>query len=179
MDPKLRAALVKRFKLADDATDEQIAAAVAGDTPEGETTEPGKDGTDAGPAKDTTDAGAHTAVTPNPEAGQAQAASEGTVTVPKATWERLTGQVSDLAARERARETDGLLTAALAQGRLTPPEIASWRESLEDDARRPGALALLATLPQRVAVVELGEANATPADFDEKAWDAQAEAAGL
>lgn len=177
MDPKIREALLARFKLAADATDEQIMAALTADQ---EQEQPGEQQPAAGkvePGATQPTAGQQAQA----EAGQAQAASEGsTVTVPRATWEALQQQVQSLSAAETRRENDRLLEVALSEGRITPAELAGWRAGLEDSRNRPGTVALLSALPQRVATVELGDGTAAPDNTEmEKAWAAQADAMGL
>lgn len=174
MDPKIREALLARFKLAADVTDEQILAALeaAEDDQEPQSGEP------AGTAEPA--AVAPTAGQAQAQAGQAQAASDGTVTIPTASWEALQRQVQTLSEAETQRANDAALDHALSEGRITPAELQGWRDGLTDPAKRPGTLHLLSALPQRVAVIELGDGNAVTGDTEiAKAWAAQADAMGL
>lgn len=180
MDEKLMERLRVHLGLPDDADEAAIRAALETDPEGGDDGEGGEDQQDgpAGAPQGTVPVGD----TPDPaQAGQAQAALGETVTVPRTTWERMTKTVEDLSAAEQSRQTEALLSEALRAGKLTPPEVQSWREALSDEARRPGAEHLLSTMPTRVAVVELGDGalTGTAETYDEKAWADQADALGL
>jgi len=183
MDPKIKAAIVKRLGLKADATDAEVMAALEAEpTNDGQQQQeqPGEQNGGNGGEQQQTQQPAGEAQAGEAQAGQAQAASEGTVTVPRSAWDSLQQQVKTLSEAEQKRANDALLQTALSEGKITPAEVNGWREGLEDSQRRPGTVALLSNLPQRVAVIELGDGSAAPAgQFDEKAWAEQADALGL
>lgn len=73
-----------------------------------------------------------------------------------------------LAELDRQRR-DGIITTALAAGKLRPADQQAWRGALDRDEE--GTVALLATLPQIVPTTMLGSAHAS-LDPTDAQWDA-------
>lgn len=97
----------------------------------------------------------------DPEVASAATLPDGALVVDKAVHEQL---VADAAAGRKALETldaqrrDGIITAALADGRIAPASREAWRAQLDKD--EDGTKALLESMPKNtVPVAELGHAD--------------------
>lgn len=100
----------------------------------------------------------------HPRQVAASAATPGTVVLTEATFADLQRMSAEWATQRR----DGVIAAALSQGRITPAEEAAWRASL--DANEAGTTALLAALAPRFSTVEQGSATAPTANLSEDQW---------
>lgn len=100
------------------------------------------------------------------------ASAPATVTLSQGQYDELlrgaTAGQAALAALDTTRR-DGIITAALNEGRLRPSDQKAWRTALDRD--EDGTVALLGTLPpQTIPTASLGSAHAT-FDPSEAAWD--------
>ena len=110
--------------------------------------------------------------TDKPEVEAVAAAAPATVTLSQGQYDELlrgaTAGQAALAALDQTRR-DGIITAALNEGRLRPSDQKAWRTALDRD--EDSTVALLGTLPQQtVPTASLGSAHAT-FDPSEAAWD--------
>lgn len=126
--------------LPDDATEEQITAAI-----EAATAEPG-----SGEEEETDDTPTGGAPEGAPE-GEAQpqpvaAGAPGMITVPQAEWERTQRELQRVTARadaDEATERGRVLTAAITEGKIRPADRQSYANGLENAATRDQFMTLL------------------------------------
>lgn len=152
----------QRLGLPEDATDEQVQEALDALLPE--------------PTSDTTSTETQEETPPEPtEEGdptQEPTAATEVVTVSRTQWEENQRQLAALAAAENERteresreHRDGLVAAAVSDGRIAPAERQTWREELD---RAPEATERLITSlePNRIPVRERGHAADVDATQD-------------
>lgn len=122
--------LIKRLKLADDATDEDITKALAEESAADE--ENDDDAPEAPESEDTDTDDDEDA----PEGDPAEASGDLTMTVDKGAWEdtqrRLAAHDKRAAAAERTRR-DGVVNAAVKEGRITRAHAPAWRKKLDTE----------------------------------------------
>jgi ATP-dependent protease ClpP protease subunit len=106
-----------------------------------------------------------------PEAATVATLPDGALVVDKAVHEQL---VADAAKGRQAMETidtqrrDGIITAALGDGRIAPAGKQSWRDALDENEERTKAL--LESMPKNtVPVTELGHGDDTKSTGDQLA----------
>ena len=116
-------------------------------------------------------------VTPEPEAEPVVAAVSGAtpqvVTLSQGQYDDLLAGATAGAAAKAAldgQRRDGIVNAALSEGRLRPADTQPWREALDRD--EAGTVALLSTLPQVFPVAALGSAHAPQGNPNDAEWTA-------
>lgn len=159
MDEETLAHLRQRYGLAEDATSEDILAAVAAAQPD-----PTDDDDPADPAPTDDD--------PEEEEGAAGPAAA-TVTVSARRFRDMETQLAQLAARDANRteaeqrtHRDQVIAGAVSTGRITPAERQSWRDAL-DEAPVATEQLIAGLQPQRrVPLVEIGSSDGADDDVE-------------
>jgi ATP-dependent Clp endopeptidase proteolytic subunit ClpP len=146
MSDTLKAGLLERFGITDTAASDDAILAVVDETIE----------------KATTPASAASTTPP-----------EGTTLIDSGVLADLQAKAAmgeQALAEQTKQRRDGILAAALADGRISPASKETWRASLEKDEE--GATALLATLPKNtIPVAELGASDDTEQTADDRLYD--------
>lgn len=146
----LRDDLIEKLGLDAEATDEEILEAVGAAADESTDDEGDGDGAEGDAA------------------ASAEALPENMVAVDRGAFEQLRANAAagaEALARMNAQRRDGIVAAAVADGRIAPASRDAWRASLEKD--EGGAAALLATLPKNtIPVAEIGKSDGVESDED-------------